>query len=134
MTGGPEDGLMQPHILIVGMESMARGRLRNMLNVEGMDSEQVIGTNNTLERLANGDPSATGLLTGTLHGEYLRVMQAARDLGVNAVLLTHSQMTVREVRAARIPAYLQSKIVGPSIDKSMRRSLIEDLLSPPESC
>jgi hypothetical protein len=66
------------------------------------------------------------VLTDALRGEYPTVIEAARHIGANAVLMTRSSLTLLQAQEADIPAYSHGQLVGRTRD-NMLTSLIEDL-------
>jgi len=132
MTEQSESGLVKPHVLIVGKSTQIGGHqgLGEVLRDEGISYELVpsTGAKPALKRLQGGEPPITGVLTEGLGGEYPLVIEAARRIGANAVLLTRSAVVLQQAREQKIRAYSHNKIVGRLREMEAVHSLISDLV------
>ena len=112
MTQQHEANLVKPHILIVGGDPILRQRLRHAFQPLGITYESVTKAEDALKRLDGGEPPVTGVLTDALRGEYPQVLEAAREIGARAVLMTNSSLTLRQAQEEDIPVYLKSQFAG----------------------
>lgn len=112
MTDQYENSLATPHILIVDTSSIFRGRLGQIFRGADISFEGATNADSALKKLSEGDPPITGVLTDALRGDYRQVIEAARQVGANVVLMTGSSLTLSQVQSEGITAFLQSRLIG----------------------
>jgi DNA-binding NtrC family response regulator len=133
MTGQQERNLPKPNILIVGADPILCSRLRNAFRPKGIAYESARSAKEALKRLDEGEPPITGVLTNALRGDYAKVLEAAREIGAHAVLMTHSSLTVSRAQQEDIPAYLIGQFAGRTREGNETiGKLIMDLAPLPE--
>jgi hypothetical protein len=107
-----EIDLVKPRILIVGGTPLLHQRLGRAFRPVGISYELAHGAKDALKRLDEGEPPITGVLTDALHGDYPQVIEAAREIGAHAVLMTRSSLTLLRAQQEDIPAYLTGQFAG----------------------
>jgi len=112
MTQDQERNLPQPNILIVGADPKIRQRLRYAFEPRGISYESASSAKEALKKLDDGEPPITGVLTCALQGDYPKVLEAARGIGAQAVLMTRSSMTLQKAHEEATPAYLIGQLAG----------------------
>lgn len=130
MTDQREGETTNPHILIVSSVAKSRGQLGRVFKQAGISCEGVRSTDAALKRLADGEPPITGVLTDPLKGQYPQVMEAARQAGATAVLMTHSSLTLGQAKIEGVPAYMQGSLAGEASVPASIDSMISHFVSP----
>ena len=112
MTEQREKTSAKPNILIVGADPKLRQRLRHAFQPKGISYEAARNAKEAIKRLDDGEPPITGVVTCVLQGDYPKVLEAAREIGAQAVLMTRSSMTLQRAHEEDTPTYLIGQLAG----------------------
>lgn len=95
-------------LLTVERDHGRQRELHNGLSREGVEFVNCEDLERAVDQLQSGEYS--GVITEDLEGDWVKIVDTARNMGITAVLFTEDSVLVEEAKKAKIPSFSAEKV------------------------